>query len=756
MGNCGRFKYQIEKLKDPLRSEFTSGSVLFSSGLNIAEDNSNLFWDDTNNRLGIGINSGMPAQAGLSVSGEVDILHTSTENDDHAVEFLVDAAGFGDVRALDIEYETGAITSGEDEAAILVDINEFDAVGGDVFGLEVLATSGGADAIYGMKAGAVVAPILQESGTFANPTTGTNDTPSTDVPAMIDGSTGTNTTIFVADDDYILIGAAAPFTEIEFNIETPAPNPGIKPTFGYSIAGAHQFTTFSPTDGTNGFRNSGVIAWDAADLTAHAVNTDTGTYDIKITRTHAVAGSVSLFFAKTAATVVYKWDKNGDITCSSISTADTFTDNALIRGDGGGSGIQDSGVLLDDSDNLLIPIGGKVGLGLTGPQKDFHISSTVPTIRLSDSDATTDQEVATLIELYRGDNTSRVGYWGMASWSNDVMALATDYAAGELSLGTGSNVERLRISSTGRVTIPGNLEVEGYIFADSILESTLDSGVMVDGVLIKDGLTDGIDLAANAVTAAAGFTDNALLRGDGGGTGVQDSGWLLDDNDDALLPADAKIQFRDANQYIASNSANTLTFVSGVEFVFLVGGTVEAIIDANALIFSQGINNVGLDWSTASELDIEIDGTPEATFSAAGLDVVNLSKAETFESDVAGGTAPIVVASATVCANLNVDQVDGKHSTDLVLVNGSQELSADWDTGAFEVRAKTFRIDGGIPSGVASTVAISSDFSESVSGAAPTLGNIAAVKETGPAGAGQTGWLAIRAGVNLRWIPYWT
>ncbi len=32
----------------------TAGSVIFSDGTNFAEDNSNLFWDDTNNRLGIG------------------------------------------------------------------------------------------------------------------------------------------------------------------------------------------------------------------------------------------------------------------------------------------------------------------------------------------------------------------------------------------------------------------------------------------------------------------------------------------------------------------------------------------------------------------------------------------------------------------------------------------------------------------------------------------------------------------------------
>jgi len=49
----------------------TSGSVLFSNGTTIAQDNSNLFWDDTNNRLGIG--TATPAYA-------LDVLYTSSNS----------------------------------------------------------------------------------------------------------------------------------------------------------------------------------------------------------------------------------------------------------------------------------------------------------------------------------------------------------------------------------------------------------------------------------------------------------------------------------------------------------------------------------------------------------------------------------------------------------------------------------------------------------------------------------------------------
>ncbi|MAH44399.1 hypothetical protein CMI37_01125 [Candidatus Pacearchaeota archaeon] len=62
-------------------------------------------------------------------------------------------------------------------------------------------------------------------------------------------------------------------------------------------------------------------------------------------------------------------------------------------------------------------------------------------------------------------------------------------------------------------------------------------------------------------------------------------------------------------------------------------------------------------------------------------------------SDVAIGTAPLVITSTTVVANLNVDQVDGKDSTDFVLVDGTQAMTGalnldndlDMATGAYDL-----------------------------------------------------------------------
>lgn len=51
-------------------SSYTAGSVMFSDGTNIAQKNANLFWDNTNNRLGVGNNT--PA-ATLDVTGNVNV-----------------------------------------------------------------------------------------------------------------------------------------------------------------------------------------------------------------------------------------------------------------------------------------------------------------------------------------------------------------------------------------------------------------------------------------------------------------------------------------------------------------------------------------------------------------------------------------------------------------------------------------------------------------------------------------------------------
>ncbi len=75
---------------------FSAGSLLFSNGTSITQDNSNLFWDDTNKRLGIGISSPastLDVTGNTKITGNLDVTGTITGNVNVDVSNLVPYTG---------------------------------------------------------------------------------------------------------------------------------------------------------------------------------------------------------------------------------------------------------------------------------------------------------------------------------------------------------------------------------------------------------------------------------------------------------------------------------------------------------------------------------------------------------------------------------------------------------------------------------------------------------------------------------------
>jgi len=164
--------------------------------------------------------------------------------------------------------------------------------------------------------------ITHASGSFGTILQGWDENGGfTDTTAAFNSS-GTDVTIFSADDDKIYIGSASAFSVIAYVLNTAASNPGIKPTFEFSIAGP-AWTTFTPVDGTAGFREDGLIDWDIDDLTNWVSVTVNGqaAFYIRITRTQAVLGTApveDLFEISTPTN--YNWDKNGKLFVGSVTT----------------------------------------------------------------------------------------------------------------------------------------------------------------------------------------------------------------------------------------------------------------------------------------------------------------------------------------------------------------------------------------------------------------------------------------------------
>jgi len=210
------------------------------------------------------------------------------------------------------------------------------------------------------------------------------------------------------------------------------------------------------------------------------------------------------------------------------------------------------------------------------------------------------------------------------------------------------------------------------------------------GTVTETGGTTGTDATYSGIVIAEHFnsTDDARIA------------------DDLLVEGDADVVGAFTAGTIASDagvSGTTGTFTEPVTVSKAIG-TAPFVITSTTVVPNLNVDQV--DGKEAAAF-VYVDGTNPLT---ADWDVGAFKvTANQLASDVAIGTAPLEITSTTVVPNLNVDQVDGKDSTDLVLVDGTQALTAAWDAGSFGITAETFTSDvatGTAPFTVASTTAV--------------------------------------------------
>jgi len=232
---------------------------------------------------------------------------------------VVDDAGNMDgIRSISIDYDAGALAPTQQEAVNLVNVDESLSTGGEVFGYAMIGIDEGSAELFALGVGIDVNPIRQNSGSF-----GDADTIlvlAVDQTTALSGGGAGNISVFVLDDDTITIGDAAQYAEIGFIVDTPSSGGGVAPTFEYST-GVGTWATFSPSDGTNGFRNTGVVIFNPSDLAGWVVGTGTE-FLVRITRTrNTLTTTPILDLVQIAAATIYQWDKNGDVSINNIRIA---------------------------------------------------------------------------------------------------------------------------------------------------------------------------------------------------------------------------------------------------------------------------------------------------------------------------------------------------------------------------------------------------------------------------------------------------
>lgn len=268
------------------------------------------------NVLEILSSTGFPLFTILS-NGGVDINHTSTQNDEVALNIRVDAQGFSDIVGLEIDYITRNLSFENQQQGMIFGIDQSQATGGEFIGYQIVPTEGDAN-IIAVETGILVHPLRQLSGSFSDMNS-----------AFVAGvdrraefiDPDSNIAMFVNQDDNITIGSQTKFQAIEFLLATPAGGAGIKPIFEHSVSPVGTFATFNPADPTRGMRQNGVIIFDNELIPSWEVGAN-NEFIIRITRTQNNIPTIPVEQkVQIASATEYFWNKDGSIFVKDINAS---------------------------------------------------------------------------------------------------------------------------------------------------------------------------------------------------------------------------------------------------------------------------------------------------------------------------------------------------------------------------------------------------------------------------------------------------
>lgn len=491
--------------------------------------------DDANFFIGDGIAIGTTDvfEHTLTVNGHVGIIRDATASSQHALDIECDAKGFSGLQCLEVHYISGALTDGSDEALTLTEINQTDAVGGDISAFQILTTAGAAT-IYGMKFGVQVNPVIQLVGEFEDPDSASSSAGGDILSDVI--TDASNVTLFATNGDSFTVGNTVKFEEIEVILNTEASGAGVKPTFEFST-GTNTWTEFDPIDGTDGFRGTGIIAFEDDDIPTWATGESSRFY-IRMTRTQVGLSTAPIeSTVQIAAANEFTWTKDARINVVS----QTLTEGLQV---GGGSSVAHSrfgtgtaGHGLAANDDLLI-----TGLFEVDDNAffDAHVSVALNFEVAGSSSFTGDINFFDEIQPDGATcaNNEILKKTGADNWDCAADATSAFDATAQDALtwsdaANASNLWTFDLSGTdptlnfisggfdftGFASVSSNFEIGGYasvsgdlfITGNSTLTGTLDTtGLTTLGALTATGVIDFGGATSTEITNADGPTVNAL------------------------------------------------------------------------------------------------------------------------------------------------------------------------------------------------------------------------------------------------------
>lgn len=343
-----------------------------------------------------------------------------------------------------------------------------------------------------------------------------------------------------------------------------------------------------------------------------------------------------------------------------VTAAANLGDNLLIRGDGATKGVQNSGITVDDSDNLT-------GLGTLNTHTIPAGTSTfaITSDNLSVFAATTSAELAGVISDETGTGVLVFGTAPTFTTSITVTGGATIDADG-IDLVSGNDYE-----------IDGTAVLNATTLGSAVVASSLTSV----GALNSGSITSGfgsIDIGSSALSTTGTIT---------GPSGTWDVGGM------DIAASDS---YAVAGTDILSDSAGTMTLSNIDALDATTESTIEAAIDTLSNLTTTGALNSGSITSGFGSIDIgssalSTTGTitgPSGTWDSGGMDIA------ASDSYAVAGTAILSDSAGTMTLS-NVDALDA--TTEATIEAAIDTLANLTSAAALPWTGMTTGTDGEVP-----------------------------------------------------------
>lgn len=321
---------------------------------------------------------------------------------------------------------------------------------------------------------------------------------------------------------------------------------------------------------------------------------------------------------------------------ANVVAAAVVADNAVVRGDGGARGVQDSTVTVADNGVLSVPGIGDGGLtnydlnvgDTTTPDYGMIRIGNAVIGRTSYKVGNIDLDGTILVRNIGGPVTSEIEVIftestgntcrfalpksgvGNATYNPRSMLIAgpapadTDFV--KVSYWQTQGIFHNLVCDTSGVGadlgVQNDLEVEGDIFVDSILESTTDAGVTIDGVLIKDGAVDGVDISAHVALVVDPHSSAMKVS-------VALETPLVISNAGGLLELDARNVSADSTVRVKNAIGGGLKASLDVEKNITLGGTVDGRdVAADGALLDTALQDVVDDTTPQLGGQLDVNG----------------------------------------------------------------------------------------------------------------------------------------------------